>query len=231
MKNKLFIYTNLALGKLKFRFSIIAMFLFLAVINTNLSADSISVKILKDPSTFIKKAEDLSKSTNTIESDFVQKKHLSFLSEDVTTKGKFYFRKEKFLRWEYTSPFKYVMVMNNDKFYIKDDKKVSVFDVKSNQMFSEVNDIIIACLNGNVLKDNNKFKISFFETNNMYLVKLFPLSEKMEEYLQMIEIYFNKSDFSLSELRMIEKTGDYTNISFRNKKMNLDIPDEKFIIK
>lgn len=199
--------------------------------SNNILADTTDFKILKDPSSFIKKSNELSQSISTIESDFVQKKHLSFFSENVTSKGRFYFKKENMLRWEYISPIRYLMVMNQDKFYIKDNNKVTAFDVKSNKMISEINEIMISSIKGNILKDDGQFKISYFENNSIYLVKLVPLSSMMKEYIQRIELYFSKANFMLTELRMIERAGDYTNISFRNKKINEKIADEKFSIK
>lgn len=201
------------------------------ILSDNILADTSDVKALKDPSIFIKKSNELSQSITTIESDFIQKKHLSFFAEDVSSKGKFYFKKENMLRWEYTSPIKYIMVMNQDKFYVKDNNKVTTFDVKSNKMISEINEIMISCIKGNILKNDGQFKISYYENNSIYLVKLAPLSSKMNEYIQRIELYFGKTNFTLTELWMIERSGDYTKISFRNKKINEKIADEIFSIK
>ena len=56
----------------------------------------------------------LAKSTaalQTLQSDFVQTKHLSMLADKMTSKGKFYYRKEDKVRIEYTAPFQYLLVM------------------------------------------------------------------------------------------------------------------------
>jgi outer membrane lipoprotein-sorting protein len=195
------------------------------------SADSLDVRVLNDPSGFVRKAGDQSKSIVSIQSDFVQKKHLSVFSEDVVSRGRFLYKKEHRLRWEYTAPFKYVMVLNNDKFSINDNIKTSVFDVNSNAMFLEINDIMISCLKGTILTDSVRFKASFFETATTYIVKLAPLSGKMKGFLQRIEVFFEKSDLSLSQLHLVEVSGDYSNILFRNRKINTTIPDETFILK
>ena len=57
----------------------------------------------------------MSKNTLSIESDFVQEKNLQVLSEKIISKGHFTFKKENRLRWEYTSPSKYLIVINNQK--------------------------------------------------------------------------------------------------------------------
>src|SRR5882672_833749 len=61
-----------------------------------------------------------SQKTNTIQSDFIQEKNLSMLSEKIVSKGKFWFKKENFVRMEYNQPFKYLMILNNGKVYITD---------------------------------------------------------------------------------------------------------------
>src|SRR6476620_6754715 len=56
--------------------------------------------------------------TSIINSDFVQEKNLSMLSEKITSKGKFWFKKESQVRMEYTSPFQYLMIINKDKVFV-----------------------------------------------------------------------------------------------------------------
>ena len=53
----------------------------------------------------------------------------------------------------------------------------------------------------------------------------------MKEMISEIQIYFDKKDYSMSKLKLIEPGGDYTNIEFTNKKFNTTIPDEKFSFK
>jgi outer membrane lipoprotein-sorting protein len=194
-------------------------------------ADTSYVVIMKDPNAFIKKCKEMSQSITSIEGNFKQVKHLSFIAENVNSRGKYYFKKDNLLRWEYLSPMKYIMVMNNDKYFVKDENKVSAFDIKSNKMIAEINDVILACIKGNILDNDSMFKVSFYESSSTYSVKLLPLSVNMREYLLRIELIFSKSDFTISELKMIENSGDYTNISFQNRKLNVEISDEVFNLK
>ncbi|NQT77319.1 MAG: outer membrane lipoprotein carrier protein LolA, partial [Bacteroidetes bacterium] len=81
----------------------IASFLFL-----NIRAQENYVPV-KDPGQLRKKVIETSQQTNSISSDFVQIKRLSFLEEDVQSEGKFYFQKENQLRWEYSKPYFYLI--------------------------------------------------------------------------------------------------------------------------
>ena len=64
-----------------------------------------------------------SSAIHSITSNFTQEKNLSLLSEKITSKGKFWFRKENLVRMEYQQPFKYLMIINGNNVYIKDGQQ------------------------------------------------------------------------------------------------------------
>ena len=61
--------------------------------------------------------------------------------------------------------------------------------------------------------------------------KLVPRAEKMKQMLNEVQICFDKNDLTVSGLKMVESGEDYTKIDFINKKLNTDIPLEKFSFK
>ncbi len=187
-------------------------------------------KPVKDTVALKAKIDNMSKVTNSIESDFTQVKDLSMLSEKITSKGHFYFQKKNNLRWEYTTPYKYIIVINQDKIFIKDENKLKKYDMNSNKVFKEINDIMISCVNGDILK-SNKFKISFFENDTYYKLELIPTMKGMKESLKKINMYFDKSVTSVVKLDMLEPSDDITTLDFSNKKINSPISSEKFMLK
>jgi outer membrane lipoprotein-sorting protein len=186
---------------------------------------------MKDTLTFKSKVDKMSKETNSLQSDFTQIKNLSILSEKITSKGSFWFMKQNNLRWEYSDPYKYVIVINKDKILIKDESnKVKKYDMNSNKVFKEINDIMISCVNGDILK-SNKFSIHYFENEKGYKLELIPLAKSMKESLKKINMYFDKNVTSVIKLEMIENGDDSTTIDFTNKKINETISADKFILK
>lgn len=186
---------------------------------------------LKDTLTFKQKVDKMSKETVSIESDFTQIKSLQVLSEKITSKGHFCFQKQNNLRWEYNSPYKYIIVITKDKILIKDENaKVKKYDMNANKVFKEINDIMIACVNGDVLR-SGKFKITYFENDKLYKVELVPLAKSMKESLKKINMFFDKSVTSVTKLEMIENGEDMTTIDFTNKQINAPISAEKFILR
>lgn len=187
-------------------------------------------KPVKDTSALRAKIEMMSKTVNSIESDFTQEKNLSLLSEKILSKGHFVFKKENLLRWEYSTPYKYLIVINKEKIWIKDDKKTSKYDMNSNKVFKEINDIMIACVQGNIFK-SGKFKLAYFENEKYFKLELVPLQKNMKESLKKINMYFDKNVTSVSKLDMIEPNDDYTTLEFINKKLNGQIADNIFTVR
>jgi outer membrane lipoprotein-sorting protein len=187
-------------------------------------------KMVKDTTLLMSKIDNMSKQTNSIESDFVQVKNLSMLSEKITSKGHFWFQKQNNLRWEYKEPYKYTIVINKNKIIIKDENKVKKYDMNSNKVFKEINDIMISCVNGNIL-NSNKFKISYFENDSFYKLELNPNDKAMKESLKQINMYFDKNVSSVVKLDMLEPGDDITTLDFSNKKLNETITPEKFLLK
>lgn len=178
---------------------------------------------------FIEKVNIYSVETSTIKSEFKQEKHLTILEEVLVSEGHFIFQKENNVLWEYWKPFDYAIIVFDGKFTVRDGNKVNAFDIESNRMFKEINDLIITSVSGNFL-NNPEFDHAYFENNTFYLVKLSPLKQEVKNMLTAIEIYFDKNDFSVSKVRFIEPGDDFTLIKFSNKSFNQPISEEVFTI-
>ena len=97
---------------------------------------------------FEAKLEKTASSIKTIQSDFVQEKQLSFMTEGIKSEGRFFFRDDVKVRWEYTAPFQYLIIINGEKLYIKDEEKLSTIGLGSNEMFQEINSMVVGSIQG-----------------------------------------------------------------------------------
>ena len=168
--------------------------------------------------------------TNSIKSDFVQEKVLSMLSEKITSKGRFWFKKDNRVRMEYYHPYQYLMILNKDKVYVKDGQKENKISTRSNKMFQQINKIMVDCMQGTAL-NNTDFKTRVFENKNSSLVELVPVTKGLKELFKAITVTIDNKDFSVSVIEMQELSGDNTIIRFLNKNLNADIQDMLFFIK
>jgi outer membrane lipoprotein carrier protein len=182
---------------------------------------------IKNVDAFIEKIELYATETNTIISNFTQEKHLTMLEEVLVSDGHFIFQKKNNVLWEYKQPIDYAIIVFDGQFTIRDGSKVNAFDIESNRMFREINNMIITSVSGNFL-DNPDFESAYFENNTFYLVKLSPLKQEVKNMLSTIEIYFNKNDISVSKVKFIEPGDDFTLIKFSETKFNEAVSEQVF---
>jgi outer membrane lipoprotein-sorting protein len=193
-------------------------------ISQNKPMDEVSIESLKR---HVKEAAQL---TKTISCDFIQEKEMSMIAEKVTSRGKFYLKKEKMLRWEYLQPFSYIIIIKNEQITIRDENKINQFNMQSNKVFLEINRIILGSIQGTLLADEQNFRAVYAENSTSWVVKLKTLTPKLKESLSEIVIWFDRKNYTVNRLEMNEPGGDCTRISFSAKKLNQPIADEKFMV-
>ena len=166
---------------------------------------------------------------STIKSDFTQEKELSLLADKISSKGKFWFKKNNQVRMEYTSPYQYLMVINKDRVFVKDRLKESKINTRSNKMFQQINRVMIDCMQGTVFS-NPDFSTRLFENKSAVLIEMTPLTKGLKEMFSHIILVVEKKDFSVVSIRMNEASGDNTTIRFINKEQNVQLPDNLFSV-
>ncbi len=174
------------------------------------------------------------KKINTIKSNFRQIKHLSFLSDKVETGGVFLLKKDNgtnLVKWEYVTPFSYRIVLDGKSVFMKDGDKVTRFDMSSNSVFEELNEIMIGSLNGTILSENEKFSFDITEKGKKLFVNMIPVNSGMKEYFKEIKMVINRNDHTVVKLEMIETGGDSTEIFFNDRKINVPIDKKEFQLK
>jgi len=182
---------------------------------------------VKDTAVFKQQFATASQKISSLQSDFVQEKNLSMLSEKIVSKGKFWFKKDNKVRMEYNQPFQYLMILNNNNIYIKDGQKENKMSASSNKLFQQINRIVIDCVKGSAFS-NTDFRINVFENKQTYLIELSPVVKNLKDIFKTINVTVDKKDYSVLSIQMNEVSGDYTSINFINKQINASLPDALF---
>ena len=167
----------------------------------------------------------------SIESDFTQVKYLDILDEKVTSKGKFYYQKSGKIRMEYAQPVNYLIVINDSRLKIVSDGKKSVMSLTANKMMNQMQDMLTACMIGDLSKMSSDYKLEYFENDSYYIVKIKPVNKAIQAYISEIEIYLDKKDMSVYKLRLSETATNYTEYEFYNKRFNALKDETKFSIR
>jgi outer membrane lipoprotein-sorting protein len=195
----------------------------------NLSAQD-NFKFLVSDDDFKKKISEESVSLKSLESTFTQNKHTSLLSGDIVSKGVFYYKKDNKICLDYTSPVKYLIVINGKKIKIAADGKTTVYDAGKDKMMSQVTTLMSSCITGDFDKLASEYTLTFKENAAQYRIEVLPKTESQSR-MKSMDIFINKKDFSVQRLKMTESSNDYTEYVFTNSKKNVAIPDTKFSIK
>lgn len=204
--------------------------LFLAAFLTYSTSFAQSFKTMKDSKDFQSKLHAIAAKTTSLQSDFVQIKHLDVLSEDIESNGILIYKADNKLRWEYTTPLEYLIILKDGKVSIKDEGKVSSYDLSGNKTFQKINEMMIGSIQGDLLVNEADYDYEFKENSTNYLVVMYPKEKKVQEFMKSINIYFSKKDYSVEQVKMLEQSGDYTLMKFKNKKTNANISDKVFNI-
>ncbi len=209
---------------LKYYFGLLGIMLAL-----NVKAQYPGFSLLQNQETFKQTFNSATKNVSDIKSDFIQEKTLSMLSDKITSRGNFWFKREYKVRMEYIHPFPYLLILNGGKIYIRDGQKENKLSASSSKIFEQVNRILLDCVGGTILK-NPDFHARVFESPGSYLIELNPVAKNLKELYQKINIFIDRKDYTAESIDMFELSGDHSSIRFFNKVLNANIPDTLFAI-
>lgn len=166
----------------------------------------------------------------TMECDFVQTKYLKMLNDQMVSKGKMSYQQPSALRWEYTTPYTYTFVLNDNKILLKNDRRKDVIDVNQNKMFKEIARIMMNSIVGKCLTDDKAFKTTIEETSAEWVATLLPQKKDMKQMWTKLILHFDRAKNAVVKVEMYEKTGDHTVIDLKNTKTNHPIDNKVFSV-
>ncbi|WP_422082326.1 LolA family protein [Ulvibacterium sp.] len=172
------------------------------------------------------KVKKTANTTETITSNFRQYKHMDFLSNDIESLGKLSFKAPNLVKWEYTEPFAYSVIFEEETLYINNEGNKSDMDIGSNKLFKRLNQLITNSIKGDLF-DTDEFHINYFEKGNTSEVHFAPKDEDFATFIKAFHITFNEKG-EVTEVKMLEPSNDYTRIVFTDRKTNQSLPDAVF---
>lgn len=164
---------------------------------------------------------------SSLQASFKQEKHMSILNQPFISVGKLYYKNPDKIRWEYTSPFSYIVVLKNNKVSIKDGNDLQNYDMSNNAIFKEINNTMGGMMSGKMLEDNN-FTKTFYQSKDAYKVVLLPKTNEIKNFVQEIHLFLNKNTLLMQSIDMLENGGDKTRIILENAKQNQAISESIF---
>lgn len=156
----------------------------------------------------------------TLQCDFVQTKHLKMLNDKLVSHGKMYYKKSDKLRWEYTTPYHYIFILNGSQVLLKNEKRNDIVDVNQNKLFKEIARLMMNSVVGKSLSDSRDFSSKISSSNSELIATLTPMRKDLKQMFKQISLYFSQSTSLVYKVILVEKNGDKTVIELKNAKKN-----------
>ena len=167
-------------------------------------------------------------SMQTLQCRFVQEKTSSMLAEPTVAEGTMHYAAPDRMRWEYTKPYAFALVVNGDRIVKVTDGKAEVVDGKSNRMYQGIVSIIMGSASGKKLFDTSVFDVVLYDEDACWRAEMTPKRRDMKRMFSQLVFRFDKKTKGISQVEFKEAGGDITSIRFEDIKLNEAIGESKF---
>jgi len=163
-------------------------------------------------------------SVKTIGSDFTMHKYLAIAMQPLVSKGRLYFEKPGFLRWEYTAPFPSGVILNGKKAYSwkSTGGAKEVKDISSQPLAKAMAAHLYMFVSMNMSEITARYTLKEREGG----VTLIPRDQSAKQTLSAIDLSFNAAKNAVTKVEMLEKSGDKTVIVFSAITLDAEISPE-----
>ena len=153
-------------------------------------------------------------SMQTLNCRFVQEKTSSMLAEPQVAEGLMQYTAPDQLRWEYTSPYAFALVVNGEKIIKEVDGKAEAIEGKSSRMYQGIMSIIMGSATGKKLFDASVFDVELYDDGDTWRAEMTPKRRDMKRMFSQLVFHFDKKTRGISRVEFKESSGDITRISF-----------------
>ncbi len=175
-----------------------------------------------DAAAVVKAINAFSSKVTTLKVDFKQEKTSKAFTDKVVSQGKMSYKKSNFLRWSYTSPTAYSIILNEKGAFLKNAKGST-----KNKALGELGGLIARTISGDGLTQNKDFKITFYKNKDI-VAFMQPTNKRLQGMYKSIEVYLNPKKFNATKVKLNEKNGDVTIITFTRHQTNVTFPANEF---
>jgi outer membrane lipoprotein-sorting protein len=170
--------------------------------------------------------QDKAGEIKSVTANFIQEKHLKILSKPLISKGIFYYQSPQSLRWEYTSPFRSILLIHNGniKRYIKgNDGFIQDSGVELQAMQVVLQEITL-WMRGR-FNDNPNFNAVLEPGPKIVLT---PKEKSFAAIIQRIELMLSNQPGIIETVQIYENDTSYTKFIFNNVRLNKPLKDSLF---
>ncbi|ALC16004.1 outer membrane lipoprotein-sorting protein [Desulfuromonas soudanensis] len=172
--------------------------------------------------------EGLASGVRTLESDFVQEKHLAVFQEVLLSRGRFYYAREDRLRWELLTPVQSGFVLNGEsgRRWHSRTGESETFDLNSDPVMKIVAGQLLAWTRADFPALRREYRIVLLDEAPVRL-RLEPTTGAAG-FIDYLQIVFSTDGRHVQGVEIHEKDGDFTRIRFENTRVNTTLAKDLF---
>lgn len=155
----------------------------------------------------------------SIDAEMTQTREVAVLADVVMKEGGFHFQAPNNILLSFDDG-DYIK-LSAEWFEMKSGANITRRSASSNPMFKQLSAMLTACMSGDVESIAKGFTPTITKGDKEWRVVLKPERGKGAAKIAEVELIFDRKDMSLDSLKMVEKSGDYTMYTFRNKQFNM----------
>jgi len=155
-----------------------------------------------------------------------QEKSFAFLEDKLVSTGSFSYKKENRLRWQFNEPIDYIILIKDNTMRLREDGKEKQYK-GVDKILRQVKEIILGCIDGSIISNTN-YKTSFSANATALKIDLQPKDKQLREFIQRIEVEFEKKDTRLRSVLLTDPSGDITRILFSDLRTGQAINESSF---
>lgn len=202
--------------------------LILALFTTNIWAQNEKSLTEAESQKVISALTQAAASMQTLQCRFVQEKTSSMLAEPSIAKGTMHYATPDRMRWEYTEPYAFALVVNGEQIIKVTDGKAETLDGKSSRMYQGMVSLIMGSASGKKLFDASIFDVALYDENEFWRAEMTPKRRDMKRMFSQLVFRFDKKTNGISRVEFRDAGGDITSIQFEEIKLNEAIDDNVF---
>ena len=165
-------------------------------------------------------------SMQTMQCRFVQRKTMAMLAEPSVSEGSMLYAAPDKMRWEYTTPYSFALIVNGEQLVRVTEGQSEVMDAKQSRMYKGMSDLIIGSASGKKLFDTSVFDIQLYDDGSLWRAVMLPLRKDMKRMFAKLVFRFDKKTGVISSVEFEESKGDVTLIQFEDIRQNIWPIDE-----
>lgn len=162
----------------------------------------------------IQQLTDKAASMQTMWCRFVQEKTSAMLAEPSVAEGTMEYIAPDRLRWEYTQPYSFALVVEGERITKITDGQSEVLEGNSSRMYQGMADLIMGSASGRNLFDTSVFDVVLFDDGDHWKAAMTSKRRDMKRMFKALEFCFDKTTSTIHLVRFIESSGDVTFIRF-----------------